>query len=115
MTCQSAPPGRTTPLSRGPATVPPVMAMTRRRPRWVDPSSSAGATATRSAKAKSRRGAADDGSLALSPAGDGASGRMNGRQDPGKGDAAATRQANGHGENATKNTTYSLRQAAHLA
>src|SRR6185437_10738415 len=56
MTCQSAPPGSTTPLSRGPFTVPPVMAMTRRRPRCVSPSSSAGATVTLSAKAKSSAG-----------------------------------------------------------
>src|SRR5206468_9635501 len=44
ITCQSAPPGSTRPESRAPRKLPPVMAMTRRRPCGVSPSSCGGAS-----------------------------------------------------------------------
>src|SRR5947209_13915247 len=44
MSCQSAPPARTRPASFSPRKLPPVMAMTRRRPCGVSPSSCGGAS-----------------------------------------------------------------------
>jgi hypothetical protein len=68
MVCQSAPPGSTVPLSDGPAKVPPVIGMIRRRPPRTAPTSCGVPTVARISKANVSFGGAAADCAMLEPA-----------------------------------------------